>query len=263
MTNLHIGAAAIAVRIRPLLQPSTELPQRNQRRRVANMIARSRGIPAERMYVRHPVPGNTADAADYALTGRALDALGPPDHDQTLFLVNSGPIIDPMTAPLAATLHSVGWTGDDVGISHLGGQGGTAVFGLLDWAVPEDRGATVLIVDDPAYLDVQAEKPAFAAVALRLARAGALRVVASGEATSGEAALSAPALPAAARHAHVLSSPGSCGAWLALHGALSSGKVQQGDLVLLRSAGGEQRGWLLLEACEPHDLSMTRVPLEE
>jgi hypothetical protein len=258
VANLYIDAIAIAVRSRPRLQPSAELPQRNQRRRVANMIARNRGIPAERMYVRQPVPGNPADAADYAITWRALDVLGSPDHDQTLFLVRSGPVIDPMTAPLAATLHSVGWAGDDVGISHLGEQGGTLVFSLLDWAVPEDRGATVLIVDDPAYVDVQAEKPAFAAVAMRLARTGALRVVAS-----GEIALSAQALPAAARHAHILSSPGTCGAWLALHAALSSGRIQQGELVLLRTVGGEQQGWLLLEASKLHELSMTRVPFGE
>jgi hypothetical protein len=258
VAHLHIGAIAIAVRSRPRLEPSAGLPQRNQRRQLANMIARKRGIPAERMYVRQPVPGDPADAADYAITRRALDMLGSPDHDQALFLVRSGPVIDPMTAPLAAALHSVGWAGDDVGISHLGEQGGTAVFRLLDWAVPEGEGATVVVVDDPAYVDVQAEEPTFAAVALRLASTGALRVVAS-----GEIALSARALPAAARHAHVLSRPGACGAWLALHAALSSGTVQPGDLVLLRTEGGEQQGWLLLEAAELNELSMTRIELEE
>lgn len=216
------------------------------------MIARNRGIPAERMYVREPVPDNPADAADYAITWQALDLLGPPDHDQTLFLVRSGLVIDPMTAPLAATVHAVGWTGDDVGITHLEEQGGTQVFSLLDWAVPEDRGATVVIVDDPAYVDVQAEKPAFAAVALRLARTGALRVVASGEITRG-----ARALPAAARHALILSGPGACDAWLDLHAALSSGTFQQGQLVLLRTTGGMRQGWLLLEASQPHELRMT------
>jgi hypothetical protein len=225
---------------------------------MANMIAHSRGIPTERIYVRQPVPDNPADAADYAITWQALDVLGPPDHDQTLFLVRSGPVIDPMTAPLAATVHAVGWTGDDVGISHLEEQGGTQVFRLLDWAVPEDRGATVVIVDDPAYVDVQTEKPTFAAVALRLARTGALRVVASGEIARG-----ARALPAASRHAHILSGPGACDAWLDLHAALSSGTVKQGELVLLRTVGEEQQGWLLLEASQLHELRMTRTQLEE
>jgi hypothetical protein len=258
VANLYIDALAIAVRSRPRLQPSAELPRRNQRRRVANMIARNRGISAKRMYVRQPVPDDPADAADYAITWRALDALGPPDHHQTLFLVRSGPVIDPMTAPLAATVHTVGWTGDDVGISHLEEQGGTQVFSLLDWAVPENRGATVVIVDDPAYVDVQAEKPTFAAVALRLARTGALRVV-----VSGEISLGARALPAEARHAHILSGPGACDAWLDLYAALSSGALKQGELVLLRTVGDERQGWLLLEASQLHELRMTRALLEE
>jgi hypothetical protein len=258
VADLYIDALAIAVRSRPRLQPSAELPQRNQRRRMAEVIARHRGIPPGRMYVRQPAPDDPADAADYAITWRALDALGPPDHDQTLFLVRSGPAIDPMTAPLAATLHATGWTGDDLGISHLEEQGGTQVFSLLDWAVPEDRGATVVIVDDPPYADIQAEKPAFAAVALRLARTGALRVVASGEVSPG-----ARALPAEARHARALSGPGPCDAWLDLHAALSSGTVKQGELVLLRTVGDERQGWLLLEAAQPDELRMTRGPLEE
>lgn len=258
MADLYIDALAIAVRTRPRLMPAAELPRRNQHRRLANMIARNRGVPAERIYVREPVPGNLADAEDYAITSLALDALGPPDHDQALFLVRSGPVTDPMTAPLAGTLHAVGWTGDDLGISHLEEQGGTAVFTLLRWAVPDNRGATVVIVDDPAYVDVQTDKPAFAAVALRMARTGALRVVAG-----GEIALRAQAVPAPARHAHVLTGPGACGAWLDLHAALSSGTVGKGELVLLRTVGSEQHGWLLLEACQPGELKITTVPLEE
>lgn len=258
MANLYIDAIAIAIRSRPRLQSSAELPRRNPRRREADMIAHNRGIPAERMYVRQPVPGDPADAADYAITWRALDALGPPGRDQALFLVRSGSVIDPMTAPLAATAHAVGWTGDDVGISHLEEQGGTQVFNLLDWAVPEDHGATVVIVDDPAYVAVQIEEPAFAAVALRLARTGALRVAASGEDSVGTRAL-----PPEARHAHVLSGPGACHAWLYLHAALSSGAVKQGELVLLCTVGDEQRGWVLLEASRPHELRMTKTLMEE
>jgi hypothetical protein len=258
VASLYIDALAVAVRTRPLLQPSAGLPQRNQRRRVAQMIARNRGIPADRMYLRQPVPGNAADAADYAVSSRALEALGPPDHGQPLFLVRSGPVIDPMTAPLAATVHAVGWAGDDVGITHLEEQGGTQVFSLLDWAVPADLGATVLIVDDPAYVDVQTEKPTFAAVALRLARTGALRVVAAGEISPG-----AQALPAAARQARILSGPGACDAWLDLQAALSSGTVRRGERVLLRTAGDERQGWLLLEASRPRELRMTRATVEE
>jgi hypothetical protein len=258
VADLYIDALAIAVRSRPRLQPAAELPRRNRHRVLANMIARNRGVPAERIYVRQPMPADAADAEDYALTWRALDVLGPPDHDQTLFLVRSGPVIDPLTSPLAGALHAVGWTGDDVGISHLEEQGGTQVFRLLDWAVPQDRGATVVIVDDPPYVDVQNQKLTFAAVALRLARTGALRVVASGEIAPG-----APELPAAARNAHVLSGSGACDAWLDLCAALSSGTVKQGERVLLRTVGDERQGWLLLEASRLQDLTMTRVPLEE
>jgi hypothetical protein len=257
VAELYVDAFATAVRSRPRLRPAAELPRRNPRRQVANMIARSRGVPAEQMYVREPVPGDPAEAADHATTLRALDALGPPEDDQTLFLVRSGPVIDPMTAPLAATVHAAGWTGDDLGITHLEEQGGTQVFRLLAWAVPEDRGATVVIVDDPAYVAEEAEKPAFAAVALRLARTGALRVVAGGEISPG-----ASALPAETRQARVFAGPGACDAWLDLYGALSSGEVGRGELVLLRTVGDERQGWLLLEAAQPHELKMSSVPVE-
>jgi hypothetical protein len=258
VADLYIDALAIVVRSRPRLQPSAEVPPRNPRRRVANMIARNRGIPPERMYLRQPLPDDPADAGDYATASRALDALGPPDEDQTLFLVRSGPVIDPMTAHLAATVHTVGWTGDDVGISHLEEEGGTQAFRLLDWAVPEGRGATVVIVDDPAYVDVQAEKPPFAAVALRLARTGALRVVASGKIPPA-----AQALPAQARRARTLSGAGSCGVWLELHTAVLSGTVRRGELVLLRTVGDKQQGWLLLESSQSRELKMTTASLEE
>jgi hypothetical protein len=258
MPCLYVDALAIAVRSRPRLRLAAELPVRNQHRRMAVVIARARGIPLERIYVRQPVPGSAAEAADYAITWRALDALGPPDHEQTLFLVRSDLVLDLMSAPLASTVHAVGWSGDDVGITHLEEQGGTKVFGLLDWAVAEDRGATVVIVDDPAYVDVQAKKPAFAAVAVRLARTGGLRVVASGETSPG-----VPAMPEQARHARVFSGTDACGAWLDLHAALSSGMVSQGELVLLRTTGDERQGWLLLEASLPRELRITRAPLEE
>jgi hypothetical protein len=256
VAELYIEAIATAVRSRPRLRPAAELPRRNPRRQVANMIARNRGIPADQMYVREPVAGDPADAADYATTLRALDALGPPDDDQTLFLVRSGPVIDPMTAPLAATAHAAGWTGDDIGITHLEEQGGTQVFGLLAWAVPEDLGGTVVIVDDPAYVAARVEKPTFAAIALRLARTGALRVVADGEISSGT-----PALPGEAEH--VFAGSGACDAWLDLYGALSSGAVGRGELVLLRTVGDERQGWLLLEATQPHELTMSSVPVED
>ncbi|MFI0351073.1 hypothetical protein [Actinomadura sp. 9N407] len=260
MADLYIDAIATSVRSWPRFQPSAELPRRDPRRRVADMIARERRIPAERMYVRHPVPGDPADAADYATTWRALDALGPPGDDQTLFLVRSGEVVDPMTSPLAGTVHALGWTGDDMGITHLREQGGTQVFRLLTWAVPEDRGATVVIVDDPAYVAVETDKPAFAGVALRVARTGALRIVANGKGAPGMEALPAEA---EARRVQVLSGPSACDAWLDLYAALSTGVIAQGDLVLLRTEGDQWEGWLLLEALRPHELRLASAPVEE
>jgi hypothetical protein len=116
----------------------------------------------------------------------------------------------------------------------------------------------VVIVDDPAYVAVETEKPAFAAVALRVARTGALRIVASGTNAHG-----AEAPPAEARHARVFSGPGACDAWLDLYAALSSGAVGPDELVLLRTVGDQRQGWLLLEAVRPHELRMSSAPVEE
>ena len=258
MTGLYIEAVATVARSRPQLRPLSELPGRSPGRQVATMIARNLGIPAELMRVRRPVPGNRADAAGYAAIWQALDALGPPEDDQALYLVHSGLVLDPMTAPLAAVVHALGWAGDDVGISHLGEHGGTQVFRLLGWVVPEDCGATVVIADDPVYVAAGDQKPAFATVALRLARRGALRIVAS-----GSGSLLTPAVPAAARPPRVFSGPGACDAWLGLYAALSAGAVAPGELALLRTAGDARQGWLLLEAVRPQELRMTSALLEE
>lgn len=256
MADLYIDALATSVRARPGLQPSAGLPRRNMRRLVAHMIARDRGIPAERMHVRRPVPGDPADAADYATTRRALDALGHPDDDQPLVVVRSGPVIDPMTSPLAGTVHAVGWTGEDAGISHLAEQGGTQVFHLLAWAVPEDRGATVVIVDDPAYVDVETEKPAFAAVALRVARTGALRIVAVGAGPPGAET------PPEARHARVFRSRRLRRMARPVRGAVvRCGRARRTRAVAHR--GDERHGWLLLEAVQPRELRMSSAPMGE
>lgn len=259
VSDLHIEALATSVRSRPRLQPSAELPRRNVRRLVANVVARGRGMPAERMYVRRPMPGDAADAVDYATTRKVLDAIGPPVDDQTLFLVRSGSVIDPLTSPLAGTVHALDWPGDDVGITHLGEHGGTQVFRLLTWALPEGAGATVVLVDDPAYMPGQTETAAFAAVALTVARTGALRIVATGESLPGARVIPAEAK---ARHVRVFSGPGPCDAWLELYAALSSGTVGEGELLLLRTVGDERHGWLLLEAVRPHELRMAGAPME-
>ncbi|TLQ46308.1 hypothetical protein [Streptomyces marianii] len=195
-----------------------------------------------------------ADAGDFLITQRALAALGPPpEKPHTLYLVRSGPLLDPMVAPLTATVHTMGWPGDEVGISHLEEQGGTLVFDLLAWAVPEDAEATVIVVDDPAYVDDTTENPAFAAVSLRLAPTGALGVRACGEGMP----LGVDTEP----YAHKFSGKGPCDAWLELYAALASGAIKRGETALLHTAGRERHGWVLVEVVQPDQLRMTSVRL--
>ncbi|MFJ5048592.1 hypothetical protein [Streptomyces sp. NPDC088719] len=248
MTGLYLDAFAITMRARPLLRPTGELHRTHQQRQVAQLVAARRGVPSGRIKVRQPLHNDLADAGDFLIVQRALTALGPPpQRPQTLYVVRSGPLLDPMVAPLAATVHTLGWPGDEVGVSHLEEQGGALVFDLLAWTIPEDAGATLIIVDDPAYVDDATEKPAFAAVSLRLSRAGALHVVACGE--------GAP--PGA--HPHTFSGTGPCDPWLDLYAALACGAIQRGESVLLRTTGQERQGWVLLEAARPERLYLKSV----
>lgn len=243
MAALYVDSLAVAVRSVPRLRPSAELPRRDMRRQVADLVAHHRGIPPERMSVRLPADGDAADAEDFLLTQRVLTALGPPPAEQTLYVVRSGPLLDPMLAPLPAVAHALGWPGDELGVSHLDEQGGTLVFDLLDWAVPDGAGATVVIQDDPAYVDGTVERPAFAAVALRLGPAGSLRVHACGEGL--------PRGGDAERYAHTFSGARACDAWLGLHAALSSGAIRPGEYALLHAAGEGREAWVLVEAVRP------------
>ncbi|MCA1268676.1 hypothetical protein ACIPQH_24085 [Streptomyces rubiginosohelvolus] len=248
MTELYLDTFAITVRADPLLRRTGELHRTHQQRQVAHLVAARRGLPVDRIKVRKPLHDDLADAGDFLIVQQALTALGPPpERPQTLYLVRTGPLLDPMVAPLAATVHALGWPGDEVGVSHLEEQGGTLVFDLLAWAIPEDAGATLVVVDDPAYVDDSTERPAFAAVSLRLARAGALRIVACGEGTPPGA------------HAHTFSGTGPCDAWLGLYSALASGAIQRSERVLLRTTGRERRGWVLLEATRPERLHLNSV----
>ncbi|MFI5808665.1 hypothetical protein [Streptomyces sp. NPDC051561] len=253
MTNLYVDALAITVRSLPRLKPATAMHRTHQQRQVAHLVAMRHGVPEARIKVRQPADDDPADAGDFLITQRALAALGPPpEQPHTLYLVRSGPLLDPMVAPLTATVHTMGWPGDEVGISHLEEQGGTLVFDMLAWAVPTDAGATVIIVDDPAYVDDTIEKPAFAAVALRLAPTGALRILACDEGRP-------PLGPKPEPYAHVFSGTGPCDAWLELYAALESGAVERGESALLQTVGRERQGWVHVEAVRPDLLHMTDV----
>ncbi|MEU7449786.1 hypothetical protein [Streptomyces diastaticus] len=252
VTGLYVDRLAITVRSRPRLKPTAELHRTHQRRQVAHLLATRRGVPEERIKVRQPLDDDPADAGDFLITQRALAALGPPpERPHTLYLVRSGPLLDPMVAPLTATVHTMDWHGDEVGISHLEEQGGTLVFDLLAWAVPEGAGATVVVVDDPAYVDETIENPAFAAVAVRLAPTGAMCVRACGEGM--------PPGPDTEPYAHRFSGTGPCDAWLELYAALESGAVKRGESALLHTVGRERQGWVLIEAVRPDRLCMTGV----
>jgi len=192
------------------------------------------GIPPERLMALLPEESDAPDPA-----ARALAALGVPARDQPLFLVRSDPPRDSMIAGLSRLVHGAGWAGEDVGITHLGELGGTMIFDLLRWAVPEETGATAVICDEPLFADTVTGQARFAAVGLRLASGpGPLRVLGCGE--------GAPAVTAC----NVFSGTGPCDSWLALHAALSAGEIVDGESVLLHTRGPVREGWLSLRAVD-------------
>jgi hypothetical protein len=176
----------------------------------------------------------------------ALAALGVPAAPQPLFLVRSGPLRDSMVAVLAQLVHESGWTGEDVGITHLEELGGTAVFDLLAWAVPADAGATVMICDEPLFADTRMAGR-FKAVGLRVRRGpGPLRVLACGEGASAAAV----GVEGADSAEHRFSGRGPCDGWLAFCEALAAGHVRDGERVLIHARGPQAEGWLLLDAVD-------------
>jgi hypothetical protein len=175
-----------------------------------------------------------ADVAERALAG-----LGTVDPTEPFYLVRSGPGTDPFVAALPGLVHQFG-LGDDLGVTHLDELGGLALFELLSWAVPANRGAVALVVDQPVYVPGDATPAAVSAVALRVHRGdGPLRVRSWGD---GE-----PPITALAAARRVFGGPGPCDAWLALHDAVHSNAVRDGDRVLLCAGGGDRAAWAELE----------------
>jgi hypothetical protein len=192
---------------------------------LARLVTAATGIPAAEL--RMLAPGDGPD-----VTGQALAALGEPPRAQPLFLVRSGPLRDPGVAELARMVEQSGWQGEDIGITHLDELGGTAVFSLLEWAVPEETGATVLICDEPPYTDARSGAATCAAVGLRLRHGpGPLRVLASGE------------------------------GWLELAALLAAGEIGTQERLLLHTRGPCREGWLALEATDPAALRLTGAAL--
>jgi hypothetical protein len=171
---------------------------------------------------------------------RALVGLGRVDPPEPFYLVRSGPGTDPFVAALPGLVHQFAGLGDDLGITHLDELGGLALFSLLSWSVPASAGAIALVVDQPVYLPGDDAPAAVSAVALRVRRGdGPVRVSSWGE--------GAPPVTALARVAMVFAGLGPCDAWLALHDALRSGAVRDGDRVLLRAGGDDRAAWAELE----------------
>ncbi|WP_410606672.1 hypothetical protein [Amycolatopsis sp. lyj-109] len=229
MPDLGIDTIAFAAARREEYVPLSALPG------AADLVPPERlaaaGIPLSRLMVRIP------EDDDVDVTAQVLAALGPPALPQPLFFVRSGPLRDPNVAALAGLVHRSGWAGEDVGLTHLDELGGTAVFGLLEWAVETE--ATAVICDEPLFADAAGGHPRFAAVGVRLRRgAAALTVSGCGE---GKPALTG---------AHRFTGRGPCDAWLAFCAALAEGVVADGERVLLHTRGPLREGWLSLLAVD-------------
>lgn len=234
--DLSIAALSTVTAATSVYRPVTSLG--NAFPAQVRIIIESGCIPPEHLLVAFPdEPGS----AGPDVTAQALAALGPPPGPQPLFLVRSGPLRDPMVAPLARLVHESGWAGEDVGVTHLEELGGTVIFDLLSWALPE-AGGTVIICDEPLGIDARLGPGRFAAAGLRLLRGpGPLQVTGCGTGDPGHRPSPGPAF----------SGPGPCDAWLALHAALRAGKIAPGDDVLLCAQAPARSGWLTLHAADP------------
>jgi hypothetical protein len=239
MSELSVTAISVATRTRPDYRPVAALPgPDDDTLALADGLARYTGIPVHRLWLLPPEDPDS-DVGEAALTG-----LGEPAGPQPLFLVRSGPLRDSKTVELARLVHETDWPGADIGITHLDELGGTQVFDLLDWAV--DELATVLVCDDPVFVDALSDTAAIAAVGLRVHRGdGPLRVLDCGEG-------------APPRHpGRRFGGPGACDGWLARHAALRAGQLADGEEFLLHAKGPCREGWLALAATHLADLRLT------
>jgi hypothetical protein len=240
MPDLSVEAISVAVHRHPGYRPVAALAPTEDLPLLVADVARFSGIPPERLWLLDPDDGPAADVATPALA-----ALGAPATDEPLFLVRSGPPRDPYAVELARLVHEAGWAGEDVGVTHLDELGGTVIFRLLSWVVPEGATATVVICDDPLFTDAAHGSRPIAAVGVRVRRGpGPLRVLGCGEgAPTGTVAGDSR-----------FAGAGPCDGWLALHAALRSGRVTDGDRMLLHTRGPAREGWLSMVAVDTEGL---------
>ncbi|HEU5425704.1 MAG TPA: hypothetical protein VFU74_02475 [Actinocrinis sp.] len=239
MADLSITAIAVAVCDEAVYRPAALLAEGHEFRQLAQGVAQQAGTAPESLRLL-PAGGQTPD-----VSALALGALGAEHRAEPLFLVRSGPLSDPYGALLARLVFESGWEGEDVGITHLDELGGTVVFDLLRWAIPDGCGGTALICDDPLFAEDHAGaagRSRVAAAAVRVLRGpGALRVLDCGE--------GAPAPPADhAEHRLHGTRPGD--GWIALRDAVARQHVKNGDRVLIHTRGPLREGWLLIEAVD-------------
>lgn len=238
---LSVSAIAVATDFAPPYVPVPAIT--GERLRETEEVLTGLGVQdmAEFAVLAEAEPGK--DVAERALAGLGLDRPEP------FYLVRSGPGTDPFVAALPGLVHQFG-LGDDLGITHLDELGGLALFGLLSWSVPANQGAVALVVDQPVYVPADEAPAAVSAVVLRIRRGdGPIRVCSWGE---GE-----PPITALAVTRSVFGGPGPCDAWVALHDAVRSGEVRDGDRVLLRAGDADREAWAELEINDP-----TRLHLE-
>jgi hypothetical protein len=192
-------------------------------------VVRATNIPmsAARMLT---IREDGAELAEVALT-----ALGPPPRPQPLFLVQTTSDRDTSAMLLPKLVHELDWhVTEELGITHLGGLGGTAILDMLSWSVDPHIGATVIVADQPHVVTADHVPNRLLAVALRFGGDGPLEVLDWGEGRP----------PAGADQQFTGS--GACGGWPDLHAALGNRQLRTGNRIVVQSGAGDQLGWALL-----------------
>lgn len=165
----------------------------------------------------------------------ALAALGAPRQPQPLLLVQATADRDTTAMLLPRLVHELTWpVTEELGVTHLGCTGGTAILDMLSWWVDPQVGATVIIIDQPQFVATDRVPERLSAVALRFGGTGPLQVLGCGM---------------GGRSGNVdyrFTGPGACGGWLDLHRALGNPWLRCGDRIVVQSGADDQSGWGLI-----------------